>query len=240
MARGTTIERVHFGFLVAPADGRDAGQPIPVCGYVVRHADALLLFDTGFAPVDEDTRRRYRPRSTPVEDALGRVNIRLRDIDVVVNCHLHADHAGGNASFPGVPIHVQQPEIDAANEPDYTVASHTHAFPGARIVVAVGESEPLPGVRIVPTVGHSPGHQALVVETGSDVVILAGQAFSTASEFGFAAFASRLAREGNGAIGESPEWMDRLLSLDPARVLFAHDLAVHERDVADIGAPRPL
>jgi hypothetical protein len=27
---------------------------------------------------------------------------------------------------------------------------------------------------------------------------------------------------------------------DPARVLFAHDLAVHERDVADLGTPRAL
>jgi hypothetical protein len=27
-----SVERIHYGFLVAPADTRDAGHPIPVCG----------------------------------------------------------------------------------------------------------------------------------------------------------------------------------------------------------------
>jgi hypothetical protein len=58
----TSVERIHYGFLVAPQDTRDAGQPIPVCGYLVRHADGLLLFDTGFSPIDDGTRDRYHPR----------------------------------------------------------------------------------------------------------------------------------------------------------------------------------
>jgi hypothetical protein len=27
-----SVERIHFGFLVAPTDRRDAGQPIPAVG----------------------------------------------------------------------------------------------------------------------------------------------------------------------------------------------------------------
>jgi hypothetical protein len=37
------VERIHYGFLVAPEGSRDAGQPIPVVGYVVRHPDGLFL-----------------------------------------------------------------------------------------------------------------------------------------------------------------------------------------------------
>ena len=236
-----TVERIHFGFFVVPDEVRDAGQPMPVCGYLVRHPDGLLLFDTGFSTIDDDTRDRYHPQAENVVDALWRLRLRPTDVDVVVNCHLHADHGGGNAAFPDIPIYVQRPELDAANEPDYTVASGTHDFPGARLEVIDGPAEPLPGVRIVPTPGHSPGHQSLAVSTPrGGWLILAGQAFTTASEFGFAAFSDRLAREGRATIGSAPDWMERIVALDPERVYFAHDLLVHERDTADLGVPGPI
>ena len=231
------VERIHYGFLVAPEGSRDAGQPIPVCGYLVRHPDGLLLFDTGFAPIDAGTRERYQPRAENVEQALGRLRLRPTDVDVVVNCHLHVDHGGGNAAFPGTPVYVQRPELEAAREPHYTVPTHTHDYPGARLEVIDGEAEALPGIRIIPTPGHSPGHQSLAVSMGAGWLVLAGQAFTTASEFGFALFSDRLARAGMDAIGSVPDWMDRIVALDPDRVYFAHDLLVHERDAASLGQP---
>src|SRR5262245_4671234 len=235
-----SVERVHFGFLVAPDDTRDAGQPIPVVGYLVRHPDALLLFDTGFAPIDPGTRERYRPQAVNVEQALAGMGLRPTDIDVVANCHLPADHGGGNAAFPGTPIYVQRLELEAAREPDYTNPAGTHDFPGARLEVIDGEAEPLPGIRILPTPGHSPGHQSLAVSTGSGWLILAGQVFTTASEFGFALFSDRLARAGKPPIGRVPDWMARVVALDPSRVYFAHDLLVHERDAATLGNAEPI
>jgi N-acyl homoserine lactone hydrolase len=235
-----SVERIHFGFLVAPEDTRDAGQPIPVVGYLVRHPDALFLFDTGFAPIDAGTRERYRPQAVNVEQALAGKGLRPKDIEVVANCHLHADHGGGNAAFPGVPIYVQRPELEAAREPDYTNPAGTHDFPGARLEVTDGEAEPLPGIRLLPTPGHSPGHQSLAVSTGSGWLVLAGQAFTTASEFGFALFSDRLARAGKAPIGRVPDWMERIVALDPSRVYFAHDLLVHERDTTDLGNAEPI
>jgi glyoxylase-like metal-dependent hydrolase (beta-lactamase superfamily II) len=235
-----SVERIHFGFLVAPADTRDAGQPIPVVGYLVRHPDALFLFDTGFARIDAGTRERYRPQAVSVEQALAGMGLRPTDVEVVANCHLHADHGGGNAAFPGVPIYVQRPELEAAREPDYTNPAGTHDFPGARLEVIDGEAEPLPGIRLVPTPGHSPGHQSLAVSTGSGWLVLAGQAFTTASEFGFALFSDRLARAGKPPIGQVPDWMERIAALDPSRVYFAHDLLVHERDTAALGNAEPI
>lgn len=235
-----SVERIHYGFIVAPASSRDAGQPIPVVGYLVRHPDALLLFDTGFSPIDAATRERYQPQAVNVEQALAGIGLRPGDIDIVANCHLHADHGGGNASFPDVPIYVQRPELAAAGEPDYTNPAGTHDFPGAKLVVIDGEAEPLPGIRILPTPGHSPGHQSFAVSTGSGWLVLAGQAFTTASEFGFALFSDRLARAGKPPIGSVPDWMERVVALDPERVYFAHDLLVHERDTAALGNAEPI
>jgi len=234
------IRRLHYGYIVAPEGRTDVGQPIPVCGYLVEHPKARILFDTGLSPVDEATRARYRPRAATPGVVLAGLGLAPGDIDLVVNCHLHLDHAGGNDQFPDTPIYVQRAELDLAEAGDHTFPEYAYDFPGARLRVIGGEEEPVPGVRIVPTPGHTAGHQALVVETVVGPVLLAGQAFTTASEFGFAAFSHRLAAAGLDTIGESPAWMARVAEFDPIRTYFAHDLLVHERDEASLGVPQPL
>ena len=206
----------------------------------MEHPRARILFDTGLSPVDEATRERYRPRGTPPEVVLAALDLSPGDVDVVVNCHLHADHAGGNDRFPDTPIYIQRAEIDLAEAGDHTFPEYAYDFDGADLRVIDGEVEVVPGVRIVPTPGHTAGHQGLVVDTDIGAVLLAGQAFDAASQFGFAAFSHRLAAAGLDAIGESPGWMARVHELDPIRTYFAHDLLVHERDEAALGAPIPL
>ena len=199
------VERIHYGFLVAPEDTRDAGQPIPV----VR----LRRPPSGRpVPVRHGLRadRRRHPRAVSPAGGQRRAGAApgwasgRADVDVVANCHLHADHGGGNAAFPGTPIYVQRLELEAAGEPDYTNPAGTHDFPGARLEVLDGEAEPLPGIRLLPTPGHSPGHQSLAVAIDGGWLLLAGQVFTTASEFGFALFSDRLARSGKPPIGTVP------------------------------------
>jgi glyoxylase-like metal-dependent hydrolase (beta-lactamase superfamily II) len=238
--RLSTIRRLHYGYITAPDGGSDAGQPLPVCGYLVEHPKARILYDTGLTPVDDRLRQRYAPRGSTVAQVLATVGLEPGDIDLIANCHMHVDHAGGNSTFPDVPIYVQDPELEAAQGPDFTFPEYTFDFPGATLRVIDGEIEPVPGVRIVPTPGHTPGHQSLVVETAAGSVLLAGQSFDRASDFGFAAFSHRLARDGLDTIGVFPPWMARIDELAPVRGLFAHDLTVFEPDPAPIGRPRPL
>ncbi|MDP9467156.1 MAG: hypothetical protein M3P32_00215 [Chloroflexota bacterium] len=44
------IRRLHYGYIVAPEESPVAGQPIPVCGYLVEHPKARILFDTASRP----------------------------------------------------------------------------------------------------------------------------------------------------------------------------------------------
>jgi len=236
--RAEEIRRIHYGYAVAPAGLPDAGQPFPVCGYVVPFPGGTLLFDTGMSPVDEETRERYHPRMRSPEEALHSVGLKVNDIDLIANCHLHADHAGGNHRFPNVPVLVQRVELDAARRPDYTFPTYAYDYPGARLEVIDGEAQVAPGLRLVPTAGHSPGHQSLLVETDRGPLLLAGQALNTAAQFSSAAFAERLAAGGLDRIGTYPEWMPRFRDLRVERALFAHDLLVYERDDADLGRPQ--
>ncbi len=232
------IRRLHYGYIVSPGGSPDAGQPIPVCGYLIEHPKGRILFDTGIAPFDDETRDRYHPRVTPVDKALVGIGLALSDIDLIVNCHLHADHAGGNSKFPKVPIYVQAAELLIARTTEHTTPAYVFDFPDVALTVIRGEEEMVPGVRIIPTPGHTPGHQALVVDTKAGRVLLAGQAFDNASEFSFAAFSHRLDSSGLDQIGKFPPWMARVAELDPQRGYFAHDLLTYEPDPADIGHPR--
>ena len=101
--------------------------------------------------------------------------------------------------------------------------------PGVRYEELDGEVELLPGVLVVPTPGHTDGHQSLVVRCADGTVVLAGQTHDHTSDFAADALAFQAARDGLPApLPVSPAWMERLLELDPRRVLFAHDASVWE------------
>ncbi len=159
--------------------------------------------------------------------------VSVSDIDLVVNCHLHFDHCGGNPLFAGTPVLVQAGELATARGGGYTIDALVD-FPGAHYRELDGETEVWPGVRVLPTPGHTGGHQSLLVDRpgsgpSGGPVLLAGQAYDFASEYGQAVLARRAAREGVAApLPGYRAWLDRVAEYGPRRVLFAHDHAVWE------------
>ncbi|MFI1813705.1 MBL fold metallo-hydrolase [Streptomyces sp. NPDC020422] len=194
-----SVETLDLGHILRPPQewAGDHDREEPVLAYLVRHDRGSLLFDTGLGEGSPETDAHYRPvrRPLPVED-----------VDLVVNCHLHFDHIGGNRRL-GRPVVVQRRELATARAGGYTIDA---LLDGVSHEEIDGEYEIAEGVRIVPTPGHTDGHQSLVLDHGDRLTVLAGQAYDFAREFG------------------TPyrPWLDRLGELGggrPARVLFAHD-----------------
>ncbi len=230
METNTAVRRLDLGYFVRPAaeTGGPAPRVEPVFGYLVRHGDGLILFDTGMGDAGAETEAHYRPRRRDLREALAGAGAGIDDVSLVVNCHLHFDHCGGNPLLAGTPVAVQRAELGAAGAEGYT-APHLVDFPGAVYEPLDGETELRPGILVVPTPGHTDGHQSLVVRLPDGTVVLAGQAHDTASRFGADALARRAALDGAGPpLPAYRSWLDRLAALDPRRVLFAHDAAVWE------------
>lgn len=222
------MRRITFGYFIRPAGETGTGSPRvePCLGYLVEHPDGLLLVDTGMGS-EPGVDAHYRPHRVPLTAALKVAGTAPEDIRHIVNCHLHFDHSGGNPELPGRPIWTQRQELETAR----TVEDHTLPWlidsPGAVYEELDGEAEILPGVVIVPTPGHTTGHQSLVVRRNDGTVIVAGQSHDHAAGFTADVLAHRATADGAGEpLPIPPAWMDRLLSFDPARVVFAHDNAV--------------
>jgi glyoxylase-like metal-dependent hydrolase (beta-lactamase superfamily II) len=226
----TDIRRILLGHFTIPDDGDlRAGEKVVVCGYLLRHPDGIVLFDTGIAEGHAETEKLYRPVRRDLDGALASAGVTADDVRAVVNCHFHLDHCGGNPRFAGRPIFAQRTEFDAAHaEEDYPIVE-LYDFPDARYELHDGEADVFAGLRVVPTPGHTAGHQSLVVDTDAGRVVLAGQAVNGATDYGRAWFASELRRHGSNEDVTVPEWVQRLEEFDPVEVLFAHDTATWAR-----------
>jgi len=161
---------------------------VPVWSALLRTPEGNVLFDTGLHPVHvERPDATFGPGSLTVvmtkEDAvvsrLASLGVRPADVAVVVNSHLHFDHAGNNGAFPMATFIVQAEHIAfAKGKPNFPgvywdIPELTYMPVSGRVRVATG-------LEVVPTPGHAPGHQSLVVdlpETGR--VVLCGDAAFT-------------------------------------------------------------
>jgi N-acyl homoserine lactone hydrolase len=230
MSEQTALRRLDLGYFVRPASETGGSHPRvePVLAYLVQRDEGLLLFDTGVGAADPETEAHYRPHRRPLEGALAAAGAALTDVSLVVNCHLHFDHCGGNPLLVGKPVLVQSMELATARRGGYTIDELVD-FAGATYQEIAGEAEVWPGVWIIPTPGHTAGHQSLVIRQNDGTVVLAGQAHDFASHFASDHLAHQAVLDGlEPPLPIYQSWLQRLTEFDPRRVLFAHDCSVWE------------
>ena len=177
-----------------PTDSRNR-IPLALRCLLVETADQLVLVETGLGNKESDrfidiygieNRPPAAHRDAPdrVQAAIRAAGFSPDDVTVVVNTHLHFDHAGGNTyrdaegrvrlSFPRATYYVQRGEWQYAHHTNertrasYLPDNYEPVLAEGRFDFVDGAADIVPGISVLPTPGHTPHHQSVLVRSGGE------------------------------------------------------------------------
>jgi glyoxylase-like metal-dependent hydrolase (beta-lactamase superfamily II) len=116
-------------------------------------------------------------------DHLARLGVQPKDVDLVINTHLHGDHCAGNTqfmddftgvrpTFPNAEYVVQRREYEDAMQPNertratYISINYDPLVASGQMRLLDGDTEIVPGIHGVVTPGHTPGMMMIRFESG--------------------------------------------------------------------------
>lgn len=156
-----------------------------------------ILVDTGLSSkYDANVKfnRIYSVERTPLRDQLKARGLSPSDIHLVINTHLHFDHAGGDTeledgkpvpAFPKARYLVQKDEWEDANSPhersqaSYMEENFAPLEDHKSLDLVSGDYEIEPGLRVKRSGGHTRGHQCVVIESEGRTGIFLGDLIPT-------------------------------------------------------------
>ncbi|MCS6885056.1 MAG: MBL fold metallo-hydrolase [Acidobacteriota bacterium] len=148
---------------------------------LVRYKDQIILVDTGAGNKwSEKHRRIYALSCGKLVESLKQHDIHPEDITMVINTHLHFDHAGGNTTlrngqivptFPNARYIVQRAEYEHACRPherdrasyisdDWEPIKH-------QLELIEGDCEIIPGLEVFRVPGHNLDTQLVRISSGN-------------------------------------------------------------------------
>jgi glyoxylase-like metal-dependent hydrolase (beta-lactamase superfamily II) len=160
---------------------------------LIEHDIGPVLIDTGAGNKENDKfydiygiENGGQPGGGPtaLEDGLARLGVKPADVVMVINSHLHFDHAGGNttkrpdgsvvASFPNARYVIQRGEYEYATHTNERTAASYFApnfeplCASGQMELIDGDREIISGIQSVKTPGHTPHHQGLLIESAGE------------------------------------------------------------------------
>lgn len=184
-----------------PADERNR-IPLGLRCLLVETPDALILIDTGVGNKEPEKFHdiygiENSGSPTRLEDALRDAGFSPDDVDLVIDTHLHFDHAGGNTyrdaegevrlAFPRARYIVQRGEFEFAHSRNervrasYLPDNFDPVAEAGRFDFVEGDAEIVPGVSVIVTPGHVPHHQSILLRSGGETACFLADLVPTAA-----------------------------------------------------------
>lgn len=163
--------------------------PLAMRCLLVETRGTRVLVDTGLGNKENEKFRAIygienEGSPTRLEDSLRETGAGPEDVDVVVNTHLHFDHAGGNTArgaegevrpaFPRARYVVRRGEWETAHldnerlRASYVRANFDPIEASGQLELVEGDVEVAPGVHLAHTPGHTAHHQSVRIDLGAD------------------------------------------------------------------------
>jgi len=184
------VPRVLWKQVVEPDEWNRV--PVALNCLLIESQGRHILVDTGLGDKLPDKQRHNHGLQRPhggLVDGLGRLGLRVEDIDLVINTHLHGDHCGGNTTlrdgelaptFPCAEYWVQRLEWAEACHPNERTRA-TYLLENLRPIEEAGQLRLIEGnaqitdeVRCVVHPGHTRTYQSVVLESGGRTAIYIG------------------------------------------------------------------
>ncbi len=165
--------------------------------------DKKILVDTGIGDKgDEKFRSMFAVSRRPtLTESLAELDIPVDDIDMVINTHLHWDHAGGNTrkgsdgnirpTFPGARYIVQKGEWeDAVSRNERTRGSyHQEDFlpvkESGQLEFIDGNRVLEEGLELIKTPGHNRHFQTVIIQSNGKKAFYLGDLIPTVTHLAF-------------------------------------------------------
>ncbi|NLJ70829.1 MAG: N-acyl homoserine lactonase family protein [Clostridiaceae bacterium] len=158
---------------------------VPIWGAAITDGNTKIIVDTGVRDAAEY--KAAEPGFSQQEDEITENAIKsimgwdCLDVDIVINTHLHVDHAGCNYLFKNAKFYVQKTEWEAAHnplipeKPFYLVKDFDKtAVKYFQWNFLEGDSDILEGISVITTPGHTRGHQSVLVNIEEGVLCITG------------------------------------------------------------------
>ncbi len=194
------VPRVLWSPLMPP-DENHLVRMIHNCLLVQANGQNILV-DTGHGDKLTDKQRSFMALNQPygsMTDALARLNLTPADIHLVIDTHLHGDHAGGNTTydeggkivptFPNAEYVVQRREYEDAIKPNertratYVPINYQPLYESGRMRLFDGDTEIAAGITGHVTPGHTPGHMSIRFESKGEQALFVCDMASYAIHF---------------------------------------------------------
>jgi glyoxylase-like metal-dependent hydrolase (beta-lactamase superfamily II) len=190
--------------LWAPLLPPDENHLVPMCQncLLVQTGGQNIIIDVGYGHKLTDKQIANMQLRRPNGDllaGLARLNLAPEDIHLVINTHLHGDHASGNTrydeagnivpTFPNAEYVVQRREYEDAMRPNertratYFPFNYQPLYESGQMRLLDGDTELAPGITGVVTRGHTPGHMSVVLESGGQFAMFVCDLASYAIHF---------------------------------------------------------
>ena len=223
---------------------RGFGEKIaaPATGWLLARGAERIVVDTG--PYEPELGERFHgytmERSGPdaVRAALAAHGVAPQDVRDVVLTHLHWDHSSNVGLFSRARFHVQRAELEYASAPlaphrlAYDVGLDGHAPPWRAVIDRMelldGDAELREGLACHLLPGHTPGSQAVAVQTGGARYLIAGDNVDLAENW---AGDDEVPHRPGGIFVDLRAYLESLERMEGLAdvVLPAHDFAIFEQ-----------
>ncbi len=150
---------------------------VPFFSWLIEGSKERILVDTGISADDLRTFRGFECKEIQsFENALASNSLTPADIDLVIQTHLHYDHSWNTVKCVNARVVVQESELKFALAPHPIMWElyDRQNLSKSKYCVVDGDKEIIPGIRVIHVPGHTPGSQAVAVNTDKGLAVISG------------------------------------------------------------------